>query len=118
MAAIYLALRVIDQRTAPLHAMARHAGRGPDRLAAVDCRRRPLADVRRHRGDRRRRVARAALPQRAVAAGAGGAGARVAVAPRSRLIPIVAFVFQRVTLAGLAVNLAAIPAWRSCRSRR
>ena len=34
MAGIYLALRIIDQRTAPVHAMALTGGRDPDRDAA------------------------------------------------------------------------------------
>ena len=108
MAALYLALRTIDQRTAPLHAIS-------VTLAAVLLAT-PLA------------VADVGLWLTFGATAAIIVGARVLPLPRHRwlrapaalllaslsaevvLLPIVAFVFQRVTIAGLTANLAAIPA--------
>ena len=107
MAGIYLALRTIDQRTAPLHAMS-------VTLVAVLIAS-PLS------------IADAGLWLTFGATAAIVAGAAVAKLPQSiwpkafaamllaslsaelALIPIVAFVFQRVTIAGLAVNVVAIP---------
>ena len=107
MAAIYLALRIIDQRTAAIHAMA-------VTLVAVLIAT-PLS------------IADAGLWLTFGATAAIVAGASLVTLPRPVwlqapmalglaslaaeivLIPIVAFVFQRVTLAGLAVNLVAIP---------
>jgi competence protein ComEC len=107
MAAIYLALRVIDQRTAPRHALA-------VTLVAVLIAS-PLS------------IADAGLWLTFGATAAIVAGASLVTLPQQVwlqaplalllaslsaeivLIPIVAFVFQRVTLAGLAVNFAAIP---------
>ena len=107
MAAIYLALRIIDQRTAPMHAMA-------VTLVAVLIAA-PLS------------IADAGLWLTFGATAAIVAGASLMTLPPPAwlrapvamvlasfaaeivLVPIVAFVFQRVTLAGLAVNLVAIP---------
>ena len=107
MAAIYLALRIIDQKTAPLHAMS-------ITLAAV-LMASPLAiaDV----GLWLTFGATAAivaavtivkLPP-AVWFHAPAALCVASLSAEIVLIPIAAFVFQRVTIAGLAVNLAAIP---------
>lgn len=108
MAAIYLGLRTIDQRTAPLHAMSLT-------LVAVLIAT-PLA------------IADVGLWLTFGATAAIIAGARVLPLPANRwlrpvaavvlaslsaevaLMPIVAFVFQRVTVAGLSANLVAIPA--------
>lgn len=107
MASIYLALRTIDQRTAPLHAMAITL------VAVLMASPLSIADV--------------GLWLTFGATGAIVAGAALVRLPQSVwfrapvalllaslaaevvLIPIAAFVFQRVTIAGLAVNLAAIP---------
>ena len=107
MAAIYLSLRIIDQRTAPRHAMALTLVA----VLAVT----PLA------------IADVGLWLTFGATTAIVAGAVRVTLPRSRwlrapaalllasicaelvLMPIGAYVFQRVTLAGAAVNLAAVP---------
>ena len=107
MAAIYLSLRVIDQRTAPKHAMAL--------TAAAVLIASPLA------------IADVGLWLTFGATAAIIAGAARATLPASPwlkpvatlvlasicaeivLLPIAAFVFQRVTIAGLVVNLAAVP---------
>ncbi len=107
MAAIYLSLRMIDQRTAPVHAMALTAAA----LLVVS----PLsiADV----GFWLTFGATAAIvvgASRATLPAAGWLRAPVALVLASAcaeavLAPVGAMVFQRVTLAGLAVNLAAVP---------
>ena len=108
MAAIYLGLRLIDQKTAPMHAISITL------VAVLFASPLSVADV----GLWLTFGATAAII-------AGGLAlplparrwVRVAavtcIASLSAevvLIPIVAFVFQRITIAGLAVNLAAIPA--------
>jgi len=108
MAAIYLGLRLIDQKTAPLHAIS-------ITLVAVLFAS-PLAvlDV----GLWLTFGATAAIIAGALAIPMPSAWwlrapAALVIASASAeiaLIPIVAFVFQRITIAGLAVNLAAIPA--------
>jgi competence protein ComEC len=108
MAAVYLALRIIDQRTAPQHAMA------VTLIAVLIASPLAIADVGLWLtfGATAAIVAGAAfvrLPDRRwlrpMAAMIGASFAAEIV-----LIPIVAFVFQRVTVAGLSVNLIAIPA--------
>ncbi|MSO61049.1 MAG: DNA internalization-related competence protein ComEC/Rec2 [Acidobacteria bacterium] len=107
MAAIYLSLRTIDQRTAPLHAMALTAAA----VLIVT----PLA------------VAEVGFwltfgATAAIVVGAGRVGwpthawlrgpAMLIVASacaEAVLMPIGALIFQRVTLAGLALNLIAVP---------
>jgi competence protein ComEC len=107
MAVVYLGLRIIDQRTAPLHAMSVTI------VALLIASPLSIADV--------------GLWLTFGATAAIVAAASLIPMPQSRwwmapvtlvaaslaaevvLIPIVAFVFQRVTIAGLAVNLAAIP---------
>jgi competence protein ComEC len=107
MAGIYLSLRVIDQRTAPKHAMAI--------TVAIILLASPLA------------IADVGLWLTFGATAAIVAGATRVTLPSSVwwraplalmlaslcaeivLMPIAAFVFQRVTVAGLAVNLAAVP---------
>ena len=107
MAAIYLSLLMIDQRTAPVHAMALTAAA----LLVVS----PLsiADV----GFWLTFGATAAIvvgASRATLPAAGWLRAPVALLMASAcaeavLAPVGALVFQRVTLAGLVVNLAAVP---------
>ncbi len=107
MAVIYLSLRTIDQRTAPKHAMAI--------TVAIILVIAPLA------------IADVGLWLTFGATAAIIAGARAVPMPRAWwlrapaalllasacaeivLLPIAAFVFQRVTVAGLIVNLAAVP---------
>ena len=107
MAAIYLSLRIIDQRTAPRHAMAI--------TVAIIVLASPLA------------IADVGLWLTFGATAAIVAGAARVALPASPwlkapvalllasvcaevvLMPIAAFVFQRVTAAGLIVNLAAVP---------
>jgi len=107
MAAIYLALRTIDQRTAPVHAMALTL------VAVLIASPLSIADVGLWLtfGATSAIVAGASLITlpRPVWLQAPVALVLASVAAEIALIPIVAFVFQRVTLAGLAVNLAAIP---------
>lgn len=110
MAAIYLSLRVIDQRTAPVHALALTAA------AALIVAPLSIADV----GFWLTFGATAAI-----VVGTGG-GNRLRLPERSWLrgpvllllasicveavlMPIGALVFQRVTFAGLALNLVAVP---------
>jgi competence protein ComEC len=107
MATIYLALRWIDQRTAPLHAMSITL------VAVLMASPLSIADVGLWLtfGATAAIVAGAAivtLPQSAWLR-APAALLLASLAAEAVLIPIVAFVFQRVTMAGLAVNLAAIP---------
>ena len=107
MAAIYLSLRIIDQRTAPKHAMAI--------TVAIVLLASPLA------------IDDVGLWLTFGATAAIMAGATRVAMPASPwlkapialllasvcaevvLMPIVAFVFQRVTVAGVVVNLAAVP---------
>jgi len=107
MAAIYLGLRLIDQKTAPLHAISITL------VAVLIASPMSVADV--------------GLWLTFGATAAIIAGAAVIPLPSAwwlravstmcvaslsaevALIPIVAFVFQRITIAGLVVNLAAIP---------
>jgi competence protein ComEC len=107
MAAIYLALRTIDQRTAPWHAMS------VTLVTVLVASPLAIADV----GLWLTFGATAAivvgstiarLPQ-SMWFRAPAAMMLASVAAELALIPIVAFVFQRVTLAGLIVNVAAIP---------
>ena len=107
MAGIYLGLRVIDQRTAPLHAMTLTL------VSVLIATPLSIADV----GLWLTFGATAAI----VAAGALVALPRAAwlkvpaamvlasAAAEIVLMPIVAVVFQRITIAGLTVNLVAIP---------
>ncbi|OFW42201.1 MAG: DNA internalization-related competence protein ComEC/Rec2 [Acidobacteria bacterium RIFCSPLOWO2_12_FULL_67_14b] len=107
MAAVYLSLRMIDQRTAPEHAMALTAAA----LLLVS----PLAiaDV----GFWLTFGATAAIvigPSRAPLPATAWLRAPVVLVLASAcaeaaLMPVGAMVFQRVTLAGLALNLAAVP---------
>ena len=107
MAAIYLALRMIDQRTAPLHAMS------VTLVAVLIAAPLSIADVGLWLtfGATAAIVAGAALMPlpNAVWLRAPAALMLASLAAEIVLIPIAAYVFQRVTLAGLAVNLAAIP---------
>jgi competence protein ComEC len=107
MAAVYLSLRIIDQRTAPKHAMAI--------TVAIILLTSPLA------------IADVGLWLTFGATAAIVAGAARVVMPSASwlrapaalllasvcaeivLMPVAAFVFQRVTMAGLVVNLAAVP---------
>lgn len=107
MAGIYLALRLIDQKTAPMHAMSITL------VAVLIASPLSIADV----GLWLTFGATAAIVAGATmitlpAAPWLHAPAALCLASLSAevvLIPIVALVFQRVTMAGLAVNLAAIP---------
>jgi competence protein ComEC len=107
MAAIYLALRIIDQRTAPMHAMA------VTLVAVLIASPLSIADAGLWLtfGATAAIVAGATLVtlQRPVWLRAPMAMVLASLSAEIVLIPIVAFVFQRVTLAGLAVNLVAIP---------
>lgn len=107
MASMYLALRTIDQRTAPLHAMAITL------VAVLMASPLAIADVGLWLtfGATAAIVAGAAmvrLPQ-SLWLRAPVALLLASLAAEVVLIPIAAFVFQRITVAGLAVNLAAIP---------
>ena len=107
MAAIYLSLRIIDQRTAPKHAMAI--------TVAIILLVSPLAiaDV----GLWLTFGATAAIIASATRVAMPSSPWRKApmvlllasVCAEIVLLPIAAFVFQRVTIAGLVVNLAAVP---------
>ena len=107
MAAIYLGLRLIDQRTAPLHAMS------VTLVAVLVVAPLSIADV----GLWLTFGATAALVVAATLVPLpNSAWLKVPVAmvvaslaAEVVLLPMVAFVFQRVTIAGLAVNLVAIP---------
>jgi len=107
MAAIYLSLRMIDQRTAPLHAMALTAA------AVLIVTPLAVADV----GFWLTFGATAAI---VVGAGRVGWPAHpwlrgpalliiASACAEAVLMPIGALIFQRVTLAGLALNLIAVP---------
>ncbi len=107
MAAVYLGLRIIDQRTAPLHAMS------VTLVALLIASPLSIADVGLWLtfGATAAIVASASLV-RLPESKWWKAPAMLVVASLAAevvLIPIVATVFQRVTIAGLAVNLAAIP---------
>ncbi len=107
MAAVYLSLRVIDQRTAPRHAMALTAATiliaSPLSIADVGLWLTFGATAAIIAG-----AARVSLPQRAWLK-APAALILASVCAELVLMPIGAFVFQRVTIAGLVVNLAAVP---------
>jgi competence protein ComEC len=107
MAAIYLALRVIDQRTAPMHAIAVTLVvvliASPLSIADAGLWLTFGATAAIVAGASLIRLPPAPLLQAPMAMVLASLSAEIA------LIPIVAFVFQRVTLAGLVVNLAAIP---------
>ena len=107
MAAIYLLLRVIDQRTAPRHALACAAAlvllAWPLSIADVGLWLTFGATAALIAG-----ISRMPLPQQwwltpVIALVAASICAEIA------LLPISAYVFQRVTVAGLVVNLAAVP---------
>ena len=107
MAMIYLLLRVIDQRTAPRHAIALAAAivlvASPLAIADVGLWLTFGATAALIIG-----ASRAPLPQQwwlRLPAALVGASICAEIA----LMPIAAYVFQRVTLAGLIVNLAAVP---------
>lgn len=107
MAAIYLSLRVIDQRTAPRHAMALTAAAvllaAPLSIADVGLWLTFGATAAIIVG-----ASRVPLP-RAAWLKAPAALVLASVCAELVLMPIGAFVFQRVTIAGLVVNLAAVP---------
>ena len=107
MAAIYLALRIIDQKTAPLHAMSITL------VAVLLASPLAIADVGLWLtfGATAAIVAAVTIVKLPPAAWfhAPAALCLASLSAEIVLIPIVAFVFQRVTIAGLAVNLAAIP---------
>jgi competence protein ComEC len=107
MAAVYLGLRMIDQRTAPLHAMS------VTLVALLIASPLSIADVGLWLtfGATAAIVAGAALMRMPKSAWwkAPAMLVTASIAAEIVLVPIVAFVFQRVTIAGLVVNLAAIP---------
>jgi competence protein ComEC len=107
MAAIYLSLRVIDQRTAPRHAMALTAAAvliaSPLSIADVGLWLTFGATAAIIVG-----LSRVPLPKTAWLK-APAALILASVCAELVLMPIGAFVFQRVTVAGLAVNLVAVP---------
>lgn len=107
MAAIYLSLRIIDQRTAPRHAMALTAAAvliaSPLSIADVGLWLTFGATAAIIVG-----AARVTLPERAWLK-VPAALVLASVCAELALMPIGAFVFQRVTIAGLVVNLAAVP---------
>lgn len=107
MAAIYLTLRVIDQRTAPVHAIALTAAAvilaNPLTIADVGLWLTFGATIAIIAG-----ASRIMLP-RAWWLRAPAALVLASLCAELILLPIGAFVFQRVTVAGLVVNLAAVP---------
>ena len=107
MAAIYLSLRVIDQRTAPRHAMALTAAAvliaAPLSIADVGLWLTFGATAAIIVG-----ASRVRLPQPGWLT-VPAALVLASMCAELVLMPIGAFVFQRVTLAGLVVNLAAVP---------
>ncbi|HWI16807.1 MAG TPA: DNA internalization-related competence protein ComEC/Rec2, partial [Vicinamibacterales bacterium] len=107
MAVVYLGLRIIDQRTAPLHVMSVTV------VALLIASPLSIADVGLWLtfGATAAIVAGASLIRLPEASWWKAPAALIAasLAAEVVLIPIGAFVFQRVTIAGLAVNLAAIP---------
>jgi len=107
MAAIYLLLRVIDQRTAPTHAMALTIAlvlmANPLSIADVGLWLTFGATAAIIAG-----ASRVALPS-APWLRAPAALVLASLAAEVLLLPIAAFVFQRITIAGLAINLAAVP---------
>ena len=108
MAAIYLSLRILDQRTAPKHAMAITIAiillASPLAIADVGLWLTFGATAAIVVG-----ATRATLPS-AVWLRAPAALLLASVCAEIVLVPVAAFVFQRVTVAGLVVNLAAVPA--------
>jgi competence protein ComEC len=107
MACIYLGLRIIDQRTAAVHAIALTV------VAVLVASPLAIADVGLWLtfGASAAIVAgmgRVALPQRWWWRGAA-ALMLASISAELVLLPVVSYVFQRVTIAGLAVNLIAIP---------
>ena len=107
MACIYLGLRLIDQRTAALHAIALTMVfiliASPLAIADVGLWLTFGASAAIVAG-----AALVALPQRWWMRGAA-ALLLASVAAELVLLPVVSYVFQRVTLAGLAINFIAIP---------
>jgi competence protein ComEC len=107
MAAIYLALRLIDQRTAPLHAMS------VTLVAVLIASPLSIADVGLWLtfGATAAIVAGALLIRLpdSIWLRAPAAMLLASLCAEIVLIPIVAYVFQRITIAGLMVNMAAIP---------
>src|SRR5687767_13150396 len=107
MAAIYLSLRIIDQRTAPKHAMAITIAIillvSPLSVADVGLWLTCGATAAIITG-----ATRITLPA-SVWLRAPAALLLASVCAEIVLLPVAAFVFQRVTVAGLAVNLAAVP---------
>jgi competence protein ComEC len=107
MAAVYLSLRVIDQRTAPRHAMSLTAATvliaSPLSIADVGLWLTFGATAAIIVG-----ASRVPLPK-TVWLRAPAALVLASVCAELALMPIGAFVFQRVTIAGLVVNLAAVP---------
>lgn len=107
MASIYLALRIIDQRTAPLHAIS------VTLVAVLMASPLSIADVGLWLtfGATAALVAAASLAPLPASPWLKVPAAMViaSLAAELVLVPIVAFVFQRVTVAGLVVNLVAIP---------
>jgi competence protein ComEC len=106
MAAIYLSLRLIDQRTAPAHAMALTAA---SVLLATPL---SISDV----GFWLTFGATAAIVAGAARFALPSSWARLplalvlaSVSAEAALMPIAALVFQRVTIAGPLLNLAAVP---------
>ena len=107
MAAIYLALRIIDQKTAPLHAISITL------VAVLMAAPLSIADVGLWLTFGATAAIVAAVTIVKLPAGAWfhapAALCLASLAAEIVLIPVVAFVFQRITIAGLAVNLVAIP---------
>ena len=107
MAAIYLSLRIIDQRTAPKHAMAITIAAillaSPLAIADVGLWLTFGATAAIIAG-----FTHVALPSSSWLR-APAALVLASVCAEMVLLPIAAFVFQRVTVAGLVVNLAAVP---------
>lgn len=107
MAGLYLSLRVIDQRTAPKHAMALTVAAvllvSPLSIADVGLWLTVGATAAIIAG-----AMRVTLPSRWWLQAPAGL-MLASLAAELVLMPIVAFVFQRVTLAGLVVNLVAVP---------
>ena len=108
MAAIYLSLRIIDQRTAPKHAMAITIAiillASPLAIADVGLWLTFGATAAIVVG-----ASRATLPA-AVWLRAPAALLLASLCAEIVLVPVAALVFERVTVAGLLVNLAAVPA--------
>ena len=107
MAGIYLGLRLLDQRTAPLHAMALTAASlllvSPLSIGDVGFWLTFGATAAIVAGANRITLPKQKWIRPAVALIAASACAEIV------LMPVGALIFQRVTLAGLAANLAAVP---------